>query len=226
MKRFRGLALAGALFALTACSAPLPFAAPQLVPLPSRSAAEVAALDWSTGTGVLLVRQSVLFELRGGRFPANGALRLDRDAGIARLVGLDDFGVKLFDLSVTAAGFEEHFLMPELARRPGLAAAIAASVRRIWLDPRPSGRDILTNAVDRYRLARRTAGGETFFLFGGDPPQLLEKRHAGEDGDWRVRYFEYRDTDGLSWPRGIVLDDDTAGYRLTVWIESVRRGGL
>jgi hypothetical protein len=213
------------LLLLTGCAEVLPFAAPALGPLPPRNAAEVAALDWSAGDGVLLVRQSVVFELGGRRFAMNGLLRLDRGAGRARLAGLDDFGVKLFDLSVTADGYEEHFLMPELARRPGLSAAVATSVRRIWLAPRPQGDDQLTLETDRYRLLRHGGAGELEFLFGGTPPQLLEKRQHAEDGEeWRVRYFEYQSADGLTWPRGIILDDERAGYRLTVRIESIRRG--
>lgn len=221
MKRLALLLLSALL--VSGCAEVLPFAAPVLVPLAPRSAAEVAALDWSRGEGVLLLRQSVVFDL-GRTVAMAGVLRLDRGAGSARLVGLDDFGVKLFDLTVTADGFQEHFLMPELARRPGLAAAVAASVRQIWLVPQPLGSDRLRREPQRYRLVRDSDGGRLEFVFGGEPPQLLEKRFGGDEGaGWRVRYFEYQSADGLVWPRGIILDDDRAGYRLTVRVESVRR---
>lgn len=213
-----------AILLLAGCAEVLPFAPTSLAPLPPRAAAEVADLDWSRGEGVWMMRQSVVFDL-GRTVAMTGVLRLDRGAGQARLVGLDDFGIKLFDLTVTADGFEEHFLMPELARRPGLAAAVAASVRHIWLDPHPAASDRLVCEERRYRLERDSDAGRLEFIFGGDPPQLLEKRLLKEEGEgWRVRYFEYQTSDGLVWPRGIILDDDRAGYRLTVRVESVRRG--
>lgn len=210
---------------LAGCATVPPFAAPTLVPLPPRTAAAVAASDWSQTQEPLTIRQSALLQMAGRSWMLNGLLLLDPAAGSARLVALDDMGVKLFDLSVTAAGSEVHYLLPPLERVPGLMATIAASVRRIYVDPRPNEHDILQIHPDRYLLRRSDAEGETLFLFGGEPLQLLEKsrRVTGDArGGWQVRYYEYRTLGGLDWPRGIVLSDEAAGLRLTLWLESVK----
>ena len=213
-----------ALLFVAGCTAIPPFAAPTLVPLPPCDAATVAASDWSGTQGALTIRQSVLLEVAGGSWAMNGMLRLDPDAGTARLVALDDMGIKLFDLVVRADGYEERYLMPALARYPGLSAAVATSVRRIYVDPRPNGHDILQVHPDRYLLRRGDPDGETLFLFGGEPLALLVKEYRSASGGagWQVRYYEYRDSDGLRWPHGIVLTDEAAGSRLTLWLESVK----
>jgi len=38
-----------------------------------------------------------------------------------------------------------------------------------------------------------------------------------------VRYYRYQRSQGRLFPGGIVLDDERAGYRLTLWIESVEK---
>jgi hypothetical protein len=197
------------------------------VPLSPRSAAEIVGSDWSGTQGVLVIRQSVLLQMLGGRWTMNGLLRLDPAAGTARLVALDDMGIKFFDLTVNASGYQEHYLLPALGRLPGLTATVAASVRRIYIDPRPNERDILQIQSDRYLLRRSDVDGETLFLFGGEPLQLLQKSWQGRDADhagWQVRYFEYRNVEGRVWPRGIVLNDEANGSRLTLWLESVKGG--
>ena len=146
------------------------------------------------------------------RVPIAGVMKLDLAARQARLVGMNDMGVKLYDISVDPAGSRANFVMPELARYPGFAEAVGLSVRRIFLEPRPAPDDALTLSRDSYRLE---------FLLGGARAQLLEKSCRGRACSWRVRYYQYQHDKGSLFPGGIVLDDDRAGYRLTLWIESV-----
>lgn len=220
MKRFL---LAAVLLLLCAC-APLPFLRTELTPTVPRSAAELVAGLWSSGSGSLLIRQSALFELQGMKVPIAGVMKLDLAAKEARLVGMNDMGVKLYDLTVTATTSQAHFLIPDLARTPGFSEAVALSVRRIFLAPEPAADDMLERSSTRYLLTRRLDdGGVLRFLFGGAEAQLLEKSYQGGDAAWRVRYYQYQPQSGRFFPAGIVLDDQQAGYRLTLWIESVER---
>ncbi len=179
MNRVLGaLLLAAAL--LCGCT-PLPFAVTEPVPTrPGVSAAELAARTWTGQPATLRIRQTVLFEFRGRKLPLVGFMVLDSSTLTARLVALNDLGVKFFDLTVNSQGVEEHFVLPELARFPGFAEAVATSVRRIFLTPRPAGEDALEVDALEYRLRRREAGGTLTFVFGGIGPQWLETRAAGE----------------------------------------------
>ena len=211
------------LLLLSGC-ATVPFAPVELTPTIPRSAAELSGGLWNAGNGSLVIRQSALFEFEGMRVPIVGVMKLDRTARIARLVGMNDMGVKLYDLSVDAAASQAHFIMPELARYPGFAEAVAASVRRIFLAPEPTSDDALERTSTSYVLTRKAPGGGVIsFVFGGADAQLLEKSYRGATGSWRVRYYQYQRLSGHLFPGGIVLDDDRAGYRLTLWIESVEK---
>lgn len=215
------------LLLLAACAPlkPPPFAPTALasMPLPDLDAATLAAHDWSTVQGPLLLRLTAQIDIGGRVFPFSAMLRLDPENGTARFVGLDDTGIKLFDLGITRAGVEEHFLLPPLARFPGLTQILGGSMKRIYIDPAPSAYDTLRTSDGRYLLSRAAGESETLFAFGGDPLQLLTKSRRGEGEAWRVDYYEFQLADGLAWPRGIVLIDDEGGYRLTLWTESVKR---
>lgn len=211
------------LTALCACTPAVPFAPPALAPTRPLAADELLAPLWTAADAVWRLRQSGLFELHGRKLPLSGFLQLDTRRQTARLVGMNDMGVKLFDLTVTPEATEEHFLLPELAATRGLAGAVATAVRRIYLVPQPRPEDVAAIGRDRYRLSRREASGAIEFVFGGEPPLLLEKSARGADGEWRTRYYEYRGVAENWLPGGIVLEDARAGYRLTLWLEEARR---
>lgn len=212
----------GALLLLVNACATVPFASTELTPTVPRSAAALSDGLWSGGSGSLMVRQSALFEFGGMKVPIAGVMKLDRSAKVARLVGMNDMGVKLYDISVDAASSQAHFIIPDLARYPGFAEAVASSVRRIFLYPEPAADDTLERTKANYLLTREESdGGTTRFVFGGADSQLLEKQYRGPAGSWLVRYYQYNPQQGRLFPGGIVLDDDRAGYRLTLWIESV-----
>lgn len=214
----------GALLLVVSACASVPFAANELTPTVPRSAAELSAGLWNSGSGSLLIRQSALFEFEGMRVPIAGIMKLDRSAKVARLVGMNDMGVKLYDISVDAVSSQAHFIIPDLARYPGFAEAVSASVRRIFVTPEPAPGDTYERTPTYYLLTRTEGvGGTVRFTFGGPEAQLLEKTFQGPSGSWRVRYYKYQRTQEHLFPGGIVLDDDRAGYRLTLWLESVEK---
>lgn len=217
-KRIVGACLA---LLLGGCAS-IPFEQPLPTPTRALTPAELAAADWRAAPGVWRIRQSGLFELRGRRLPMEGFLEVDNDGRRVRLVALEGLGLKLFDLTVTVDGVEVHHLLPDLAKDPRLAEAVAASVRRIFLAPRPDAGDRLEIRKRDYRLTRPSEE-RVEFLFGGEPPLLLETRVRGAAGDWRVGYYQYRAAAGVPIPEGILLQDRRAGYRLTLWLESVKR---
>ena len=216
--------LVGASLLLVSACATVPFTPTELVPTVPRSASALVSGLWSAGAGNLLIRQSALFELEGMRVPIAGIMKLDRSAKVARLVGMNDMGVKLYDISVDTVSSQAHFIIPDLARYPGFAEAVAVSVRRIFLAPEPAPGDTLERSATNYLLTRENgAGGTLRFMSGGTDALLLEKKFRGPAESWQVRFYQYQRQQGQLFPGGIVLDDNRAGYRLTLWIESVEK---
>jgi len=216
------LCLLAALLPATACTT-APFRPTEPTRTRPTTAAALVANLWTAGNGTFLIRQSGLLEFQGARMPMVGILKLDTGNKTARLVGMDDMGVKLFDLSVDRRSSRTHFTLPALDRYPGLAGAVSDSVRRIFLEPEPAEGDALAIDSHQYRLSRDRYGTSIRFLLGGQDAQLQKKSCSGPNERWEVRYHEYRRRLGLPVPDGIVLDDHRAGYRLTLWTESVER---
>lgn len=216
--------LPGALLLLLTGCATVPFQPVELTPTAPRSAAELSAGLWSRSGSKLMLRHSALFEFQGMRVPVEAMLMLDPAAGEARLVGMTEMGVKLYDITILPDGSRANFVMPEFARYPGFADAVATSVRRIFLAPEPGPGDLVRVAPKSYLLTREDEGGTVSFTLGGADAQLLEKSFRGRDGSWRVRYYQYQRSNGRLFPGGVVLEDDRAGYRLTLWMESVGQG--
>jgi hypothetical protein len=207
---------------LPGCAQQLPFTSPPAVATRQLSTDELLRDRWPGDARVWHIRQTALFEIHGRKLPLAGMLRLDGGRREARLVGLNDLGVKLFDIAVTPTGHEEHYLFPELAGISGVGAAIAGAVRHVFLAPQPAATDTLQIGKTEYRLQRREDDREMLFVFGGPGADLLEKRVRGGNEDWRARYFDYRPAAEGAVPGGILLEDARGGYRLTLWLEEAR----
>lgn len=191
---------------VTACTFPQ---TPHAPPASLQADAPSSNRLWFLQERTWLLRQTALLEAGTTRLSMNALLQLDMAQSTARLVAIDDFGVKLFDLTVTTTGEEPHFLLPALARIPGIDRMIAASLRRIYLP-----------------LVADNAGKDVVgHLVGGEAGLLLERsRHASQE-NWHVRYLSYREAGGALHPVHIVEEDQAAGYRLTVWTEEVKENG-
>lgn len=204
---------------LSGCAS-IPFEKPRRTATRELAAEALLAPYWLGDPVVYRIRHSGLFRLRGMKLPIEGFMELDANHRKARLVALEGMGLKLFDLTVTAETVEVNHLISDLRRHPGLPEAVADSVRRIFFQPQPSPADRLEIGSREYRLQRGGAD-ETRFVFGGEPPLLLEKRGVGPSEDWWVGYYQYREQIGRQIPEGIFLQDRRAGYTLTLWLESV-----
>ncbi len=208
---------------VSACSS-IPFVSTELTSTVPRSVASLSEGLWCTGNGSLMIRHTALFEFEGASYPLTGIMKFDRSAKVARLVGMNDMGVKLFDVSVDAVSSHAHFIIQDLTHYPNFAEAVAVSLRRIFLTYVPVSNDTLERTTTKYLITRDNAAGDTIqFILGGSDEQLLEKLYRGSSESWRVRYYQYQRLQGNLFPGGIVLDDNRAGYRLTLWIESVEK---
>ena len=102
---------------------------------PRREAPSAATPAWLAGPAVWRIRQVVLIELGEMRFPMQGLLELDTAAGTVRLAALDDFGVTLFRLTITRTDERVDFILPLVPRGAEVTHSVAASLRRIYLEP-------------------------------------------------------------------------------------------
>lgn len=151
-----------------------------------------------------------------------GFLRLDLNRQEARLLAMNEMGVVLFDLGVTADGEQLHRAIPQLQQMQGLAQGVAKSLRQIFLIPQPSILDQLEDHQNSQRLTRSAGTKKLGFTFDcqGD---LRETRLIGEQDDWRIVYSQYQPFGVVSLPMQIVLNDYRQSVKLSLWIREVKQ---
>ena len=208
---------------LAGCAIPRISPAPVPPSPPGWTAAQLHDLLWMAVPATVRLKQSARFTFRGRTVPMAAMMELNGSQGRARLVAVNELGIKLFDLEVSATTVKEHFVLPELARIPRFGEAVAISVRRLFLAPRPRvGDDRLDYVNGRYRMLGKRLSGEVEFFFGGDPPLLAETRMDGEGERWQAVFRDYRMLGAGFWPYDIRLQDQRAGYLLELRILEAR----
>ena len=181
------------------------------------SVAQVRGLadrQWSEGPGVWHVQQTVFLESRGHELLMSGFVRLDTAGRTARVVAMNELGMKFFDLEVSEAGLIEHFTAPDIKRFPEVAAMLAESVRHIYLVPRLTP-DTPVWLAPYGPVARGEWQGVPAFTFL-DPATGEPVRKMSPDKFWTVDYREYRREEPRSFPGSIVYTHTRAGLRLTL----------
>ena len=131
-------------------------------------------------------------------------LELDTAAGTVRLAALDDFGVTLFRLTITRTDERVDFILPLVPRGAEVTRSVAASLRRIYLEP-----------------GLAASGTEGIVLEAGADGRVASASPRG-GGAWRVWYDDYDDAGGVPVPRSIRYKE-RGGASLTIRQESVKR---
>jgi len=164
----------------------------------------VAPPAWLAAPATWRIRQVVLIEFGAAKFAIQGLMELDVAAGRIRLAALDDFGVTLFRLTIGRDGDQVDFLLPLVPRGEDVTRSVAASLRRIYLDP-----------------AGAAPGEGGVVLESGADGNVAAASPRGSGG-WRVWYDEYGDAGGVPVPR-LIRFQQRGGASLTIRQESVKR---
>jgi hypothetical protein len=145
-----------------------------------------------------------------------GVLQADRTAGTFELLGMNHMGIKLFHLCGEEGPKAIRYAVPPLMEQETVLLGIAQDTRRMYLDLVPAADAAVQIRPTYVRFSQETAEGTLVYEFGGIPAVLLEKRLEGFWGTiWRVRYYDYPQT-GALYPRGVVMDNNSFGYRIIV----------
>lgn len=186
------------------------------------SAEQLIKQHWLLRPNVWRLRQSALLEIGSRKIPLEGFLRLDIEQREARLLAMNEMGLVLFDLQVTADDQKLHKAIPQLMQIKGLAQGVAQSLRQIFLTPQPLLNDRLENRGNSQQLARSLEEGSLGFVFDclGD---LRETRQRNSFGNWRVVYTQYQLYGTARLPEQIVMNDYRHNTKLSLWLREVKQ---
>jgi hypothetical protein len=145
-------------------------------------------------------------------------LSVDRQAGTYDLYGLSLAGLELFHLAGDRNGAEIRSAVPMLMEHENVLHAIGEDIRRMYLDLAPkmgACADVQSKIVTYTQETDND--GTIVYEFGGEPIMLLDKHRKAVFGSaWRVRYYDYRESNGKLYPRGVVMDNGAYHYRIIV----------
>jgi len=122
----------------------VPFDPVRLVPTHQTDVGALLARMWTLRPGVYRSRQTGLLEIRGKQIPLTAFMELNANNQTVRLVGMNELGIKLFDLLISEANVEQRQMLPSLSRGPDLSEAVGGCARRIFLGPIPRESDTLS----------------------------------------------------------------------------------
>ena len=181
---------------------------------------QLVASHWLLQPTIWRMRQSALLEIGRKKIPMEGFLRLDLKRQEAHLLAMNEMGIVLFDLQITADGQQLQRVLPQLQQVNGLAQGVAQSLRQIFLAPQPRATDQLENRGNSLRLWRTLPEGSLGFVFDclGD---LRESRQLAETGNWRVAYNQYQSFGMSRVPEQIIMNDYLHSVKLSLWLHEV-----
>jgi hypothetical protein len=142
-----------------------------------------------------------------------GVIQVDRVKGTFEVIGLNQVGIKLFDLAGDRQNTTVRYAIPPLMEHKDILIAAGDEIRRMYFNLVPdSGAKAAIEKTDV-----KYTSGKMVYKLGGNPAVLLEKRENGLFGpDWRVQYFKYTSDSGRLYPRGLVMDNGTYHYRIII----------
>lgn len=194
---------------------------------------ELVQRHWLNGSHTWRLRQSALLEMGTRKSALEGFVRLDLKQRAVRLVALNEMGLVVFDLRVDSHTAELMRALPQVREIEGFATGVGASLRRMFLAPRPALEDRLEHHTHYQRLMRSAylepeaqAEGEVEFVFDC-AGHLHRTQFHGKDVRWQVVYADYRDyaqEDGrVEIPQRIILHNPERRMKLTLNLNEVRR---
>jgi hypothetical protein len=166
---------------------------------------------------------SMVFEYKGEAVSFIGYSDVDTLEKIFTVVGLNQVGIKLFELTGNNDITELKYAIEEFTKRGNFAEAVADDIKKIYFNRLPG-----TGAkasMEKYEIvfARNENGATIEHVFAGAGNLLVEK-HCTVDNIalWSVYYYEYRIENGKLYPAGIILENHKYDYRLILRLKEIK----
>ncbi len=160
---------------------------------------------------------TVVFEYNWRKFSGIGYVDINRRDKIFKVVCLNPLGVKLFELSGDQNSVTNLYTIAAFTRYGDIAAVVGNDIRRIYFDLLPSPEARIWKRKYSISFRQPSGPGTLEYVFAGAEGDLIEKNYYHDAGIvWRVSYYEYREQNGMRFPRGILFLNYQYHYRLTV----------
>ncbi len=166
---------------------------------------------------------SMVFEYKGEAVSFIGYSDVDALEKIFTVVGLNQVGIKLFELTGNNDKTELKFAIEEFTKRGNFADAVADDIKKIYFNRLPGAGAKASREKYEIVFARNENGATIEHVFAGAGNLLVEKRCTVDNiALWNVYYYEYRIENGKLYPAGIILENYKYDYRLILRLKEIR----
>ena len=207
---------------LTGCAG-IPFQEAKRVPIGKIEPGEVIEQFALMLPEKFRIINSMIFEYKGEAVSFIGYSDVDTLEKTFAVAGLNQIGIKLFELTGNNDKTELRFAIEEFTKRGNFAEAVAGDIKKIYFDRLPgAGAEA---SVKKYEIVfgRNENGATIEHVFAGAGNLLVEKRCTVDNiALWSVYYYEYRIENGKLYPAGIILENHKYDYRLILRLKEIR----
>jgi hypothetical protein len=165
---------------------------------------------------------SIVFEKYGRSIMALGYTDVDKTADTVSVVALSPAGVKLFEFKEKSGVIQQQYVIEHLAKLGDVVTAVATDIRRIYFNqiPPPGAEVHKKKTTCEFRTPVKT--GVMRYVFGGQDKALVRKlAYRNRKKCWSAAYYEPRWHGKHLFYGGIILINNTNGYRLTVRLKDI-----
>lgn len=189
-------------------------------PAPGLSKKACTIAPWLALPGPVRLRQTVYLDFPGDSRVLQGVMVLDQEK--IRLVGMTEFGIKLFDLTITRQDHDLHFVSKALGGKgPVLVRMVADSVRRIFLPPLLSADVRAFDGPQGLLIVHRLDSRATSMVHECEQDNGRVTKTFSPGQRWEVSHARFQAANGLELPRLITYQDLQAGYSLVMEVHEV-----
>lgn len=167
---------------------------------------------------------SMVFEYKGEAVSFIGYSEINAAEKSFTVAGLNQVGIKLFELTGNNDKTELRFAIDEFTKRGNFAQAVAGDIKKIYFNRVPGEGAVASRGKYEIVFAGDENGSTIEHVFAGAGNLLVEKRSKVNNiPAWSVYYYEYRVENGKLYPAGIILENHAYDYRLIIRLKEIRQ---
>jgi hypothetical protein len=173
--------------------------------------------------GRFQIISTIAFEYKGESISFIGYSDIDTKEKIFTVAGINQVGIKLFEITGNSDKTELKFAIEEFTKKGNFTEAVAGDIRKIYFNRLPSDSSKVYKKKHEIVFVQDEPGAVIEFVFAGPGNLLVEKRCIVDNqAIWRINYYEYREKNGKLHPAGIILDNIKYGYKLIMRLKEIR----
>lgn len=189
-------------------------------------AAESLEQCWLNRPETLRVFFDAQLEYGANKFNLSVFMELKAALGQARVVGMTEMGLKLFDVSVSQDEARANSLAPNVRKPEELIQIVASLTRRVFLPRLPSASAPIRRKQELLLLKQEAKPGVEYAFEIGSKTLFRSDCASEQCGGWRVGYHDYQAElapEGPLAPKRIRYEDLRRGVSAQFLLRKVSR---